>query len=336
MRPNLLQKRSIILLLLVIAISVGFFCGYTYCSGRKAGETVVVQPMLTYVFIEHDTHAIETYQIGGSVYFDLEDIQGFTIRADNDGIVFSGEKQNSPQYFYFINKWTDLFDNIGDAIPSGETAPRVVEIIERHENWIKVATVLGDRWVELNSIRQTVRLDVPSFDQMELGYTYGCEMVSLAMLMGLPDEESVHALVAARPINDDPYIGMRGNLATSGWTVFPPALRDLMETHLGSFHDMSGCEIADLKEKLNTGTPIMVWVVGLGWPVHALCLTGYDNDGFFYNDPGTGEKDVPIGYEEFYSIWNKSIHDNLLNVSYAPRKAMSYYTEPIVMYDCIQ
>ena len=87
---------------------------------------------------------------------------------------------------------------------------------------------------------------------------------------------------------------------------------------------MSGCEISDLREQLNTNTQILVWVNGLGWSVHALCLTECDKHGFYYYDPRTGEKDTLITAESFYAIWDKPIYDSLFNTFYSTRKALSY------------
>ena len=91
---------------------------------------------------------------------------------------------------------------------------------------------------------------------------------------------------------------------------------------------MSGSLRDELKRQLNMNKPILVWVSGLvngrNWAVHALCLTGYDKNGFYFNDPATGEKDVPISYEEFETIWGKQIYDSVLDLTYDPRKAMSY------------
>ena len=174
--------------------------------------------------------------------------------------------------------------------------------------------------------KETVLLDVPSYNQTDLGYPLGCEMVALAMMMNYTTEVSVDTLVSEMPRADDPNEGFRGDPASTnyGWTIFPKALSGIMEKYLGSTQDMSGCEMADLKDKLATNTPIVVWVNGLGWSVHAVCLTGFDENGFYYNDPSSGEKDVFISYDSFYAIWNEPIYDRLLDTSFSPRIALSY------------
>jgi len=206
--------------------------------------------------------------------------------------------------------------------------PQLVEVFEQGDNQIRTGTEPGDNWVDNTSIRETVLLDVPSYNQLELGYPLGCELVALAMMMNYSHDVDISELYAEFPRSDNPYEGFRGDPASSshGWTIFPSALAELMNKHMGSSYDMSDLEMDDLKEQLNTNTPIVVWVNGLGWPVHALCLTGYDKNGFYYNDPATGEGNVFITYDGFYEIWNRPIYDSVLNLTYSPKIALSYYS----------
>ena len=228
---------------------------------------------------------------------------------------------------YYADKWADLLSRPGDETAIEAIGPQLVEIVEQRDNWLHIHTPEGEGWIDRYAVRKTVRLDVPSYDQRALGYPLGCEMIALTMLMNYVIDIDADTLVAEMPRADNPYEGFRGDPASTsrGWTIFPPALAAMTEKYLGSYHDMSGCELPDLKEKLNANRPVMVWVNGLGWSVHALCLTGYDRTGFYYNDPWTGKKDTFIDFEEFYSIWNKPIYDSVLDISYDPRIALSYY-----------
>ena len=228
---------------------------------------------------------------------------------------------------YYIDRWVSLYTDAEGENAIEDLNPQIVEIVARKDNWLQINTEFGDRWVDPDSIRQSVRLDVPSYDQRALGYPLGCELVSLAMMMNYKTEVNISDLYDELPLADLPYEGFRGDPATStrGWTIFPPALSGMMITHLGSSYDMSNLEVEDLREQLNNNVPILVWIRGLGWPVHALCLTGYDKSGFFYNDPWTGDKDTFITYDDFYEIWNEPIYDSVLNLTYTPRKALSYY-----------
>ena len=227
---------------------------------------------------------------------------------------------------YYIDRWVNLYTDIEDEKAFKDMCPQVVEIIDLKDNWLSVNTAFGVGWVDPGSIRQIVRLDVPSYNQTELGYPLGCELVSLAMMMNYEHKVDIRDLYNDLPRADHPDEGFRGDPASStrGWTIFPPALSDIMEKYIGRSNDMSGLEMDDLKKQLNTNKPILVWIRGLGWPVHALCLSGYNKDGFYYNDPWTGEKDVFISYDDFYEIWNEPIIDRVLGLTYTPRKALSY------------
>jgi uncharacterized protein YvpB len=183
----------------------------------------------------------------------------------------------------------------------------------------------GDIYINV-TVKESVLLDVAAFSQRELGLPTGCEIVALAMVidfMGI--EVDVDALVAKKPLSQNPYEGFRGNPATAGgFTIFPSALMGITEEYLGSAHDMSGYTVNELKMKLSEDKPVVAWVNGLGWNVHAVTLTGYDGGGFYYNDPWTGAKDVFIAFDEFYRIWNNPIRDNILNRTSSPRKALSF------------
>ena len=228
---------------------------------------------------------------------------------------------------YNIDRWVNIYFNIEDEEAIGDLSPQIVEIVAQKDNWLQISTELGDRWVDPNSIRSSVRLDVLAYNQTELGYPLGCELVSLAMMMNYKTEVDISDLYNELPLADLPYEGFRGDPASStrGWTIFPPALSGMMIKHLGSSYDMSNLEIADLREQINSNAPVVVWIRGLGWSVHALCLTGYDESGFYYNDPWTGAKDTYIIFDDFYAIWNEPIYDSVLNLTYTPRKALSYY-----------
>lgn len=224
-----------------------------------------------------------------------------------------------------IEKFMPLYENKGDATPVDIIQPQLVEITTQEDNWALILTWRGLMWIDLTSVSHHVLLDVPLFNQRELGYPTGCEIVSLGMMINYITDVDVDTLVSKMPRSFDPNDGFRGNPATKGgFTIFPSALLDLTAEYLGSSQDMSGCSTDDLKDKLSSNKPVVVWVNGLGFNVHAICLTGYDERGFYYNDPWTGRKDKFITYGSFNSIWGKSIYDANLNKNYPPRKALSF------------
>lgn len=174
-------------------------------------------------------------------------------------------------------------------------------------------------------IRDSVQLDVPLFNQQTLGYWSGCEIVSLGMVINYETKVDIQTLVSQMPRSTDPTKGFRGDVQSRrGFTVLPMALTELTGAYLGEGKDMTGCTVQNLKVQLNSNRPIVIWVNGLGFNVHAICLTGYNQDGFFYNDPWQGSKDTFISYGDFYEIWNNPIYDQQLDVSYPVRLALSY------------
>jgi uncharacterized protein YvpB len=224
-----------------------------------------------------------------------------------------------------LDKTVDLLDNKGDKNSVGTINPQVVRVIAQEGDWLQIETWLGAKWIDSSAVRLSVRLDVPIFSQKKLGYPSGCEIVALDMMINYQSEADIKDLVSKMPRDIDPNKGYRGNPSSNdGFTVFPSALMGLTEEYLGGAQDMSGCSMEDLKAKLNSERPIVVWINSLGFNVHAVCLSGYDEKGFYYNDPWTGKKDSFLTYDAFYKIWHKPIFDKMLNVRYAAGKALSY------------
>lgn len=174
-----------------------------------------------------------------------------------------------------------------------------------------------------------VLLDVPAYNQISLGLPTGCEIVSTAMALNYHVEVAVDTLVSKMPYAANPNEGFRGNpRTTGGFTIFPPALLDVLADYVETPMDMSGCTMQELREQLSQGYPVAVWIRGMGWNVHCIALSGYNEQGFFYNDPYTGKKDVFISEQSFYAVWNQSIYDPSSGTNYEPRKALSYALAP--------
>ena len=241
----------------------------------------------------------------------------------DDGSIWNGIF-DTPKNLYYIDKPTSVYNSIDDQISADFLDPQVVTVIEQKDNWLLIDTWMGEKWIKINSIRNSVLLDVPLLNQRDLGYPTGCEIVSLGMMINYQTKADIHTLISQMPLSDDPNYGFVGNPAVmSGFTVFPSALTPLAEEYLGQAVDMTGCGIYDLKAQLNLNCPIVVWVSGLGFNVHAICLTGYNEEGFYYNDPWKGSKNAFISYDYFYSIWNKPISGGSFTDSNGLRKALS-------------
>ncbi len=170
-----------------------------------------------------------------------------------------------------------------------------------------------------------ILLDVPAYNQRNLGYPTGCEMVATAMMIAYEHDINIHEFANTIPTNTNPYYGFRGNFKTTGgFSIMPKALVAPTAAYIPTAYDMSYCSTDDLIHQLGTGKPVVVLVNGLGWNVHAVCLTGYNENGFFYNDPWTGQKDAFIKYPAFNVIWNKAIYDKIYGKYYTETKALSY------------
>ena len=225
----------------------------------------------------------------------------------------------------YIHQHTTLFDEKNGGRPVGSLVPQVVCVIARDGNWLLIQTWIGEKWINTDAIRVSIQLDVPLLNQRALGYWTGCEIVSLGMMVNYETDVNIKTLVFKMPRSNDPTKGFRGDVKTkSGFTILPTALMELVKEYLGQAKNMTGCSMEDLKVQLNANRPIVVWVNGLGFNVHAVCLTGYNQSGFYYNDPWTGVKNTFILYEGFSAIWNKPIYDGNLRVSYPVRLALSY------------
>lgn len=191
-----------------------------------------------------------------------------------------------------------------------------------------IASTDGNQNQLEETIVDMVRLDVPSFDQQALDLDTGCEIVALGMMINYSTTADVYDLVSETPRSTDPNLGFRGDpFSTGGFTVFPSALLEVTENYLDNAIDMTGETIEDIKEQLQHDSPVVAWVNGLGFNVHAITISGYDVHGLYYNDPWTGVKDAFLTYDDFYEIWNKPIYDTRYEISYSPRKALSYTHE---------
>lgn len=153
-----------------------------------------------------------------------------------------------------------------------------------------------------------ISLDVPLVSQLPELPT-GCEITATTMLFNYEgiDVDKVTLAYEMPYDNEDPDLGYVGNpFFYSGWTIYPPALEELFEEYLGSFKDLTGCDINDLVYYLANEKPIVVWVSDFHYlEVHAITLTGFDEDNLYYNDPLSGEEDVKISKTNFINSWAK-------------------------------
>ncbi|MGX7420201.1 C39 family peptidase [Carnobacterium gallinarum] len=173
-------------------------------------------------------------------------------------------------------------ENSADPIPALERVPAVIE-------------------------SQVRILDVPIISQLPMLPT-GCEATAVTMLLNYKGVQITKEAVANEmPYHDsDPNLGYVGDpYTTEGFTIYPPAFRNLVTKYAGSYTNLTGTNLKDLEHNLKKEKPVVVWVVMHGFTVHAITLTGYDANGFYFNDPWTGAKNSYIDKQSFSLTWNQ-------------------------------
>lgn len=135
----------------------------------------------------------------------------------------------------------------------------------------------------------------------------GCEITAWTMMAnyaGIKISKTTAADIMPKSANPNyGFMGSPYSVHGRGLVVYPNGLSAMTKKYLGSYVNMTGCSLSDIKAKLLNKHLVMVWVVSLdGFGSHTVALTGYNNSGFFYNDPWTGTKRM-MSYEYFTGIW---------------------------------
>lgn len=134
----------------------------------------------------------------------------------------------------------------------------------------------------------------------------GCEMTAVTMMLRYAGVNINKFQVANEtPRSSNGNYGFVGNpYSVTGWWVFPTGIAPVVQNHLGTSQVMTGASLAAIQGKLNIGHLVVVWMANMnGFVNHAITLTGYNANGFFYNNPWTGQKEA-MSYGEFYGHWN--------------------------------
>ena len=150
----------------------------------------------------------------------------------------------------------------------------------------------------------SVRLDVPLVEQFPLAPT-GCEIASLTMLLQYAGYETTfEQSLEDMWYSTDPYEGFVGDPYSwdGGWTIYPEAAAQWIAERIGSAQILTGVSLEELRDVLRDGKPVVVWVYLPGIAEHCMCITGFDKNGFYLNDP-YGTKDWFCDYELFELYW---------------------------------
>ena len=165
-------------------------------------------------------------------------------------------------------------------------------------------------------VADAITLDVPLIRQLPELPT-GCEVVSATMLLQYY-EIAVDKIQTAEalPLSSNPALGFVGSpFLSSGYTIDPEPLALALSPWMDELVGVQGMTMEELKEALSSGNPVVVWLEGFhGFNIHAVTVTGYDEDSIRINDPWTGEKNATLETDDFISMWdalgNKALYAN--------------------------
>lgn len=140
----------------------------------------------------------------------------------------------------------------------------------------------------------------------------GCEITSWTMMAAYADIkiDKIQAadIMPSSPDPDQGFVGSPYSSSGGSLVIYPKGLASITKKYFGSFEDMTGCGLERLKEKLWDKHLVLIWVTRLdGFGSHTVALTGYDDGGFYYNDPWTGDG-AKISNEELNIIWAENAY----------------------------
>ena len=187
-------------------------------------------------------------------------------------------------------------------------------------------------------IPTSIKLDVPLINQLPELYN-GCEITSLTMMLNyigidvdkltLADEVKKDPTPIVRSGDvitswGDPQYGFVGSISGNtgvGYAVYPEPLIPLINDYTDDRGvNLTGKSLDTLKQYLASDHPIIVWVTAdwtmpsfITWTKndktihstfseHAVLLTGFDEDYFYFNDPLANQKSY-VSINTFESVW---------------------------------
>lgn len=166
-------------------------------------------------------------------------------------------------------------------------------------------TVYKKPVINNNTVSAAAQLNVPVISQKpEL--PSGCEATSFAMLLNYIGVSITKLqIVEEMPYHSsNPDLGFVGSpYSSSGYTIYPPALMGMMAKYAGSAVNLTGKGADAIRNSIDSGKPVIVWGRLTGFYLHCVLVTGYSNDGFYYNDPWTGVKNKYISNSSFEIAW---------------------------------
>lgn len=272
-----------------------------WVSGWHASNLSARRPYHWLIAVDQNGHELGRWQVtnANQARPDLATAVGYILNSDHSGFNLSFNVTDNMQH-----KVIRLIDRLTDD-PNG------------NGHYVDFTS----NGVSINSGAQTTGLKTLYYDAMgnivgafnnaevicqnpEL--PTGCEMTAVTMMLryaGVNINKFQVANETPRSLNGN--YGFVGNpYSVTGWWVFPTGIAPVVQHHLGTSQVMTGASLAAIQDKLNIGHLVVVWMANMnGFVNHAITLTGYNANGFFYNNPWTGRKEA-MSYGEFYGHWN--------------------------------
>lgn len=199
-------------------------------------------------------------------------------------------------------------------------------------------------WEKEKALNDTVLMKV-SLIQQYPEIPRGCEVTSLAMLFKYHSKNISKLNLAKEVKRDttpyskdekgrihygNPYEGFVGdmyNLKNNGYGVYHGPIYELANKYfINSAIDITGCEFKDLLQFLSDENPIWVvinstykpleetyfemWhtptgIVKVTNKMHAVVITGYDQNWMYINDPLRPNKNIKVNKEDFKQTWEQ-------------------------------
>ena len=289
--------------------------GAIYTGLYRDGQAVYYFDPSTYLMVKNDFRV-------------AEDGNGYMF--GNDGKAISGLQKWFGTYYYFDPTtyqmvrnnyipvhWDNgdttwyMFDNTG-AIVTGlykwygswyYFSPNTYEIVKN----AKVTISNADYYLSNSGAVEDVVNNANAISQLPQLPT-GCEMTAVTMMLQYAGYNVTKEQIANEtPRSNNPWYGFVGNPYSNygtGLWVAPNGIAPVVNRYVGHSSIMTGNSIESIKDKLVQRHLVVVWQAHMhGFGTHAITLTGFDNNGFFYNDPWTGQKNAYMTFGTFNWNW---------------------------------
>lgn len=188
-------------------------------------------------------------------------------------------------------------DNVEPIAYAREFNNRKVHITQTEKvgqrTWLKFTYKNFSGWVSENGTDKSYHwLNVPLIAQRPELPT-GCEIVATTMMLNFAGSKVTKMQLAKQvPRSRNPNKGFVGSpYSPTGWYIYPKGLLKVVKRHVGTAQNMTGATVAQLKQKVASDHPVVVWVNNVdGFVNHAITISGYSDSRFYYNDPWTNKK----------------------------------------------